>query len=191
MARGEADVREDDFEQVYREFSARIRRYLARLAGDHQAEDLTQEVFVRVSRSLGGFRGDSKLSTWIYRIATNVALDRLRAAKDDRPLEDEAAIADPEATVEQALIRDEMRECIRDFVGALPADSRAVLALSELEELTDREIAEVLGIGVEAMKMRLHRARARLRASMTSGCDVYRDERNEVACHPKEPPARA
>jgi RNA polymerase sigma-70 factor, ECF subfamily len=176
-----------DFEQVYVEFSPRIRRYLARVAGEHEAEDLTQEVFVRVSRALSGFRGDAKLSTWVYRIATNVALDRFRASTGDQPL-DEAEVADPAATVEQTVTRDEMRDCVRSFVEALPTDARAVLALSDLEELTDREIAEVLGIGLEAMKMRLHRARARLRAAMTGGCEVYHDERNEVACHPKEPP---
>ncbi len=67
-----------DFHRVYDEFQPRIRRYLARLAGATEAEDLTQETFVRVHHALEGFRGDAALATWIYRIATNVATDRLR-----------------------------------------------------------------------------------------------------------------
>jgi DNA-directed RNA polymerase specialized sigma24 family protein len=67
-----------DFQRVYEEFQPRIRRYLARLAGAAEAEDLTQETFLRVNHALEGFRGDAALATWIYRIATNVATDRLR-----------------------------------------------------------------------------------------------------------------
>lgn len=69
-----------DFQDIYEEFQPKIFRYFARLAGDDDAEDLTQETFVKISRGLGSFRGDSKLSTWIYSIATNVARDRFRSA---------------------------------------------------------------------------------------------------------------
>src|SRR3989338_10094125 len=64
-----------DFQRVYDEFHVRIRRYLVRLGGPGDADDLTQETFARVSQALAGFRGEATLSTWIYRIATNVALD--------------------------------------------------------------------------------------------------------------------
>jgi DNA-directed RNA polymerase specialized sigma24 family protein len=67
------------FQKVYEAFQPKILRYLKRLAGEEEAEDLTQDVFVKVSRSLGGFRGEAKLSTWLYRIATNAVLDRMRS----------------------------------------------------------------------------------------------------------------
>src|SRR3972149_6048508 len=68
-----------DFQRVYEEVRPKIRRYLEHLAGAREADALPQEPFIRVSRALAGFRGDSALATWVYRIATNVALDRLRS----------------------------------------------------------------------------------------------------------------
>lgn len=66
------------FNDIYTEYRPKILRYLQRLAGESEAEDIAQEVFLRVHKSLPGFRGESKLSTWIYRIATNAFLDRKR-----------------------------------------------------------------------------------------------------------------
>jgi len=178
-----------DFQRVYDEFHVRIRRYLVRLGGPGDADDLTQETFARVSQALAGFRGEAALSTWIYRIATNVALDRARSPR----FQLQAHTAEPEAlaalgtmpVIEQDIARREMSECVRDYVDQLPADYRTVVVLSELEELPDREIAEILGISLEAAKIRLHRARARLRQLLEQGCDVSRDERNELTCEPR------
>jgi len=178
-----------DFQRVYDELQPRIRRYLARLAGPGEADDLSQETFARVSQALAGFRGEAALSTWIYRIATNVAFDRARSpgfqlqARTAEPAALAALGAAP--TIEQDIARREMSECVRDYVDQLPADYRTVVVLSELEELPDREIAEVLGISLEAAKIRLHRARARLRQMLEQGCDVSRDERNELTCEPR------
>ena len=178
-----------DFQRVYDEFQPRIRRYLARLAGPGEADDLSQETFARVSQALAGFRGEAALSTWIYRIATNVAFDRARSpgfqlqARTAEPAALAALGAAP--TIEQDIASREMSECVRDYVDQLPADYRTVVVLSELEELPDREIALVLGISLEAAKIRLHRARARLRQMLEQGCDVSRDERNELTCEPR------
>lgn len=78
-----------------------------------------------------------------------------------------------------------MSECVRRYVDELPPDYRAVLLLSEDEGLSDKQIAEALGVTVGAVKIRLHRARARLKAAFDSGCSLYRDERNELACEPR------
>jgi RNA polymerase sigma-70 factor, ECF subfamily len=177
------------FEEVYGAFAPRIRRYLGRLAGEQDAPDLTQEVFARVNRALDAFRGESQLSTWVYRIATNVALDRLRKASVDAaggPRVEEAPVADPAPLAEQEVVRREMGECVREFVEDLPPDYRSVIVMSEFEELTDRQIADVLGVSLEAVKIRLHRARARLRVALEAGCHTYRDERNELACYPAD-----
>src|SRR3990170_1473164 len=68
-----------EFEQIHAAFRAKIHRYLLRMVGEYEAEDLAQEVFVKVSQALKTFRGESELSTWIYRIATNADLDRFRS----------------------------------------------------------------------------------------------------------------
>lgn len=178
-----------DFQDVYNEFQPKVRRYLGRLVGAGDAEDLTQDVFAKVSQALPQFRGDSKLSTWVYRIATNTALDRLRSASFRRagevPLDSETPVKDPSSGLEQNLVRTEMNECIHRYIAQLPASYRSVVLLSEQEGLTNQEIADALRISLDTVKIRLHRGRARLRKELGSGCTVYRDERNELACEPK------
>ena len=189
------------FREVYDLFQPRILRYLTRLIGRHDAEDLAQEVFAKISRSLTSFRGDAQLSTWIYRIATNAAMDRLRspslALMDRNTLSDNLADLDEdreppsskrELLLDRQLIRKEMSECIRNVVDRLPENYRTVIVLSELEELTNHEIAEVLHVSLAAVKIRLHRARERLKKELAGHCNFYRDERNELACDRKTTP---
>ena len=192
---GTQDHPQFDFRIVYDEFHPKIRRYLERLAGPRDADDVTQDVFVKVSQALPRFRGDSSLSTWIYRIATNAAYDRLRSIAShgaaDTALDNETPVEDHAPGVEQTLVRREMSECIDGYLTRLPASYRSVLILSEYEGLSNLEIAEALQVTVGIVKIRLHRARARLRKSLGSGCDVYRDNRNELACEPKPTPEPA
>ena len=178
-----------DFQNVYGEFHPKIQRYLSRLVGPNEAEDVTQEVFAKVSQALPQFRGDSSLSTWIYRIATNTAYDRLRSPSfqpaGEVPVDGVAPVPDPSPGVEQKLVRTEMNDCIGEYIAGLPVSYRSVVVLSEHEGLTNQEIADALGVSVATVKIRLHRARARLKKELGRGCDFYRDGRNEFACAPK------
>jgi RNA polymerase sigma-70 factor (ECF subfamily) len=190
-----------DFQELYSEYYPKIVAYLRRMVGELEAEDAAQETFVKISRSLGGFRGESSLSTWIYRIATNTAMDHLRKpssrrssrhmdgpADDDSPVHDESATtADREPLLDTLLIRKDMNECIRGLVNDLPENYRTVLVLGDLEGFTNAEIAEILGLSLDAVKIRLHRARLRLKQSMDRACNLYRDERNELSCDRKAP----
>jgi len=190
----------DDDELVFQEicdaFQPKILRYLKRLVGEDEAEDLTQDVFVKVSQTLGNFRGESKLSTWLYRIATNTALDRLRnlsfqrivqkglsdasAENADAEIEDRNVwTGERMPLVEQQVFRKEMNECIQEFIAKLPEPYRAILVLSEFEGLRNKEIAEILGVSLDTVKIRLHRARERLKEELTDNCDSYWIENNE------------
>ena len=193
-----------EFQEIYDGFHAKIRFYLGRLVGQAEAEDLTQEAFVKVSRGLAGFRSESSPATWVYRIATNVALDRLRSKahrQDEQtlPLVDADDGLETEACREDALaderslmadreaIRAEMSDCIHEFVRRLPPDYQTVVALSELEGLKNQEIADILGVRLGTVKIRLHRARAKLRDEFESGCQFYRDHEGRFACDRKAP----
>jgi RNA polymerase sigma-70 factor (ECF subfamily) len=194
-----ASENKPDFQTIYVSFSKKIRRYLARLVGEADFEDVTQEVFLKVNASLAEFRSDSSLSTWIYRIATNAAIDhnrksstRLKEQTAEEQLPDdsltEASMAvDPAPPQDRQLIRKEMSDCIRGIVDGLPENYRTVLILSDLEELKNNEIAEVLDISLETVKIRLHRARMRLKKELEDHCSFYKDERNELACDRKVP----
>ncbi len=188
---------------MYAEFHPRIVRYLVRLIGADEAEDAAQEAFAKIHSALPEFRGESQLSTWVYRIATNTAMDRVRSAAYryslhsvpiGEPGESESTCADvpsPDCTAERQTIREEMSECVQDLVKKLPEDYQVVLALSEVEDLKDREIAEVLGVTLEAVKIRLHRARAKMRALLESQCSFYRDGENTLLCDIKKAPPQS
>jgi RNA polymerase sigma-70 factor (ECF subfamily) len=185
------------FGKIYDEYYQRIVLYLTRIVGPNDAEDITQDVFAKINRGLREFREESKLSTWIYRIATNTAIDRLRSAtyKHSSKHEPINEAVDPEdqsvwptqkpTTTDQTVIRKEMSECVIEFVDNLPPDYRTVIVLSELEGLANKEIAEILGISLNNVKMRLHRARAKLKTALNEGCDFYHNEQNTLACDRK------
>ena len=146
-------------------------------------------MLVKVSQALPTFRGDSKLSTWIYRIATNTALDRFRSPSFQRAaraaLKDLRLPTEEALGIDQELVRKEMNACIRRYIDTLPPRYRSAVILSEDEGLTNQQIADVLAISLDTVKIRLHRARSRLKHELGSGCALYRDERNELACEPK------
>ena len=191
-------VSDRKFNAIFDEYQPRILRYLARIVGPEDAEDLSQEVFDKISRGLGGFRGESRLSTWICRIATYTAIDRSRSAagrhaKEHRPFEDEmppdasdvpAAPASP--VTDRLVIRKEMSDCVNEFIDNLPPDYKAVIVLSELEGFANKEIAEILCLSLDNAKIRLHRARASLKKALREGCDFYYTEENTLACDRKQ-----
>jgi RNA polymerase sigma-70 factor (ECF subfamily) len=191
-----------DFQKVYDQFYDKIRFYLGRLVGETQSEDLTQEVFVKVNKNLAGFEARSSLSTWIYRIATNAALDMLRSkthrqdrqtsslddTDPDMDMPEQNAVVDKKSlSADREAIRTEMTECIREFVGRLPQDYQTVIVLSEIKELKNQEIADILDVSLDTVKIRLHRARARLKKEFESGCEFYRDEDDRLACDRRRP----
>jgi RNA polymerase sigma-70 factor, ECF subfamily len=175
------------FEEIHETYRPKIERYLTRMVGETEAEDLTQEVFVKIHRGLNGFKGDSSLSTWIYRIATNTALDTLRSpgfrrsAKDLPLMEDDDPCAEASACMESPIVpgetsperevfKKERFECYRGVLKDLPPNYRAVIGLSELGDLAVDEIAAILGLNPSTVKMRLHRGRERLLRELKAHC---------------------
>jgi RNA polymerase sigma-70 factor (ECF subfamily) len=187
------------FDEVYNEFHEKIGRYVERMVGKDGAEDLTQEVFMKVNKGLEGFKGESSLSTWIYKIATNAARDRIHSRSfqessrkvsldergDETEAENKGVCMKTSLTAEREAIRKEMSECIREFVDKLDESYRTVIILSELKDLKNQDIADILGISLDAVKIRLHRARACLKEEFEAGCEFYRNEDNELACDRK------
>jgi RNA polymerase sigma-70 factor (ECF subfamily) len=185
-----------NFAAVYREFQPKIQRYLGRLAGEAEAADLTQAVFLKVSRALPDFRGESSLATWIYRIATNTAHDHAALSRTKQQGveqlldEDESLDALPssdDTNLDREYLRREMTACIRGVVEELSENYRSVLLLSDFEEFSNSEIASILALNLDTVKIRLHRGRAALRKAMEAQCDFYHDERSELMCERKSP----
>ena len=184
---------ESDFEALHAEFQDRVRSHLRRFVDAAEAEDLAQEVFLKVHQKLPEFRGESKVSTWIFQIATHAALDRLRSPTHrlaaqhgvvDELSESSAFHIDPGHGLEP--VREEMSQCIRDLVQTLSPEYSTVLLLAEMQELSLAEIARMLDCTPGAVKIRLHRARRALRQRMDQACTIYLDQGAEIQCDRKQ-----
>jgi RNA polymerase sigma-70 factor (ECF subfamily) len=146
--------------RLYTLFSRRVYSLCVRIAGLASADEVAQEVFLKIFRGLPKFRGDSQLSTWIYRLAVNAALTNVTRRPRDLPLEEQTteprAVPPPEG---DPALRARMERAL----AALPAGYRAVIVLHDVEGLNHEEIAEVLGCRVGTSKSQLHKARLRMR----------------------------
>lgn len=174
------------FDGVARELSSPLRRYLERLTGDPSAaEDLLQETLVKIARGLPRFEGRSSLKTWAFSIATRTATDHFRRPASKAQIVDFEEAADskaPESDIEDQLVVDEMSACVRGVIDGLPGDYRTALVLHDLEGLTAAQVAEVAGCSLATAKIRIHRARRRLRQALENECNFYRDDDNVFRC---------
>jgi RNA polymerase sigma-70 factor (ECF subfamily) len=158
----------DAFAALVRRYEPRVRALLWRLLDDErEVEEATQDAFVQAWRNLDRYRGEAAFFTWLYRIATNEALMRLRRRRPPLVELDEehvqAAGGEQPEDVSRAL---ELGEFLRARIRALPLEYRAPLVLRDVEGLSNEEVASVLGISIAAAKSRIHRARMRLRADL-------------------------
>jgi RNA polymerase sigma-70 factor (ECF subfamily) len=185
------DTPDKTFEMVASEIIPPLTRYLRHFAGDKSvADDLLQETLVRVSRGLKTFEGRSNVKTWAFTIATRVAVDYFRHLEhrvntvDIIDMEDSEELTIDESTIDQKLVVVEMNSCIREVIDTLPEDYRIALVLHDLEELSARQIAEICGITIPTVKIRVHRARKRLRVALEAQCEFYHDD-NAFRCDRK------
>lgn len=173
------------FSTLFETYADRLYRLAIGLVQQsEEAEDVVQETFIKAITHLDQFEGRSNLGTWLYRVAYNASLDRLRQRAesplpDDGPYkEDEAQPLMPEVLVEwhtpEDLVIDEQdRRFLDQSIRQLPQTLRTVFVLRDIDELSTAETAEILGLSISAVKVRLHRARLELRESLA----VYFTER--------------
>ncbi len=176
-------------EQVAKELSGPLLRFLGRYAGNPAiADDLVQETLIRVARGLPSFDGRASLKTWAFSIATRVAADHFRQPAHRAhivELDEAPEQPAPDLMIDERLVIDEMNACVRQVIDSLPEDYRAALVLHDLEGLTAAQTAEVCGCSIPTTKIRIHRARLRLKEALQRECDFYRDKDNVLRCDRK------
>jgi RNA polymerase sigma-70 factor (ECF subfamily) len=174
---------------AWREVEARLRPYVARrVASPTDVDDVLQETFVRIHRGLATLADAERFGPWVYRLAASAVADHARARArhplavrtDDEP--DQATLFDePEADLEA-----ELAECVALFVARLPSPYRQAVTLTELEGLTQKDAASMLGVSVSGMKSRVQRGRERIRRMFDECCEVSVDCRGRVTgCTPR------
>ncbi len=157
------------FDRIVESYSDKLYALFTRFLGNvPEREDLVQETFLRVLRSRGSYQPSARLSTWLYRIAFNLAVNRSERARSEPSLEAGGPLelsardthaSDPSAELE----RDDLVEAVRAAIAALPAAQRMAMVLARYEELSLAEIADVMGSSEKAIKSLVHRARESLR----------------------------
>ena len=171
---------ETAFEQVVRQYGGRLLAVARRIVGtEEDARDVVQDAFLNAFRSLDRFEGNAKLSTWLHRIAVNAALMKLRTRKrkPEQPIDGllpgflddghfEERFQSWEEPIDHAMEREENRELVRQKIDELPESYRTVLVSRDIEGLDTEETANMLGLSVNATKIRLHRARQALRTML-------------------------
>ena len=165
------------YEKLVARYQNKILGYVARMTnGDREeAEDITQEAFIKAYRSLDSFRGQASFSTWLYKIATNLCIDRARMRKRrpqqayslDEPFDSDEGgggreVPDSRYEPGKGVEREEMRQMVRETVAEMPEKMRSVLIMCDLQGMAYEDIAKVLEVPLGTVKSRLFHARADL-----------------------------
>lgn len=168
------------FEVIYRRYRGQVHRQVkALVSNEEETADVVQEVFLTLYEKAKTFRGESTFATWLYRLTMNAALTRLRRRKRSKEVAwDEylpryqpdghhlRPVVDWSRDVNQHLLTKEVHRILQRVLDQLPPKDKAVVVLSDLEGIPNREIGEALGLSVPAVKTRLHRARLFLRGQL-------------------------
>ena len=157
-----------DFDAIVEEHSDFVYNVAFKMMGKAEdAEDVAQDAFISAYRAFGRFRGESRVTTWLYRITVNAALMRLRKEKRARTLTqtglEDVDVVNWTDTPERSAVSAELGEKLQEGIAQLQPDLRAAVVLRDVEELSNSEAAEALEITVSSLKSRLHRARVLLR----------------------------
>jgi RNA polymerase sigma-70 factor (ECF subfamily) len=177
---------------AWRELRARLQPYVARrVASASDVDDVLQEVLVRMHRSLGQLREQERFGSWVFRIAEHVIIDnsRMRARHPVLPASSAESAPDrnDESSDADALLP-ELTQCIALFVARLPSPYREAVTLTELEGLSQKDAAELLGLSSSGLKSRVHRGRQKMRAMFEACCEISLDCRGRVLeCKPRGP----
>lgn len=168
---------------AWQDVEARLRPFVARRVAPPDVDDVLQDVFVRMQRGVCALRDDERLSAWMYQVARSAIADQGRA-RARHPLA--AGVAPPEPAApdgdgdDDRVAFEALAACVADFVARLPSPYREAVTLVELEGLTAREAAALVGVSVSGMKSRVQRGRAQLRTLFEDCCRIAVDARGKV-----------
>jgi RNA polymerase sigma-70 factor, ECF subfamily len=170
-------------EQIWREFAGKLGQFIrARVSDPATAEDIFQDVFVKIQKRLGQLHDPTKLQGWIYRIARNAIIDHYRTRKETVEVPDTLPIE----TDEQDGEVEELKAAFRRMIHSLPDPYREAVLLTGFDGLTQQQLADRLGISLSGAKSRVQRGRAQLKRMLDECCAFQFDRRGKViGCEPR------
>jgi RNA polymerase sigma-70 factor, ECF subfamily len=178
-----------DFLEIHVQFYERIKKFiLASVRDESVADDLIQDAFIRIQENLDSVKDPSKVSSWIFRIAYNLCQDHFRSRKKSSSHEEihDGLVNLQETPLHKKVEQGEMSQCVQDKVNLLPESLRSVLIFADVMEFSHQELANILGLSVENVKVRVHRVRKKFKKILEQKCTFEVDERNVLVCEPVE-----
>jgi RNA polymerase sigma-70 factor (ECF subfamily) len=167
-------------EEIWEAFHAPLQQFIRRrVPDDPTAEDLLQEVFLKIHQHIGGLKDARQLEGWLYRLTRNIIIDYYRTQRQTETLESAGELALPEELPDEDIVS-ELLPSVRAMVYNLPAQDRQALILTEYHGLTQKELAERLGISLSGAKSRVQRARERLKQQLLDCCHFELDRRGHI-----------
>ncbi|HEX2922296.1 MAG TPA: RNA polymerase sigma factor [Bacteroidales bacterium] len=177
----------DDFRELVERYQQRIfRLIIGYVHNQEEAEDLTQEVFIKAWQSLDKFRGDSSFSTWLHRIAINICLNNTRKNRGNSLIgrlssffgnENQIQIPFFEENAEEILIKEEYKAWLKRALDNLPENQRTAIILSKYDDLPQKEIAAIMNLTEGAVEALIQRAKKNLREKLSPGIKKVKKER--------------
>lgn len=182
-------IPESDYYYIIEQYQDVVGRFISvTVKNQWVADDLTQETFIKAYKRIDSLKDISKIKSWLMRIAYNLCLDYFKTAsknKIDSWDSIEEVFSSHILPIGKQLERDEMSQCVQEKMLLLPQSYRTILCLFDIAGLTHSEIAEVLEINTSNVKVRLHRARAKMKKILKEHCNFENDERTVLICTPK------
>ncbi len=173
---------------AWQDLEAKLRPFVARrVASEVDVDDVVQDVFLRMQRGLPDLRDDERFGPWVYQVARSAIAEHRRQAARHPVVAGEAG-EEPAAEPEEdtGAVERDLATYVAPFIAMLPSPYREALTLTELEGLSQKDAAAMLGISVSGMKSRVQRGRARLREALEACCEIALDARGRViSCEPR------
>ena len=166
-----------NIDMVYHEFDNSLRKFIrGRVTDKDMAEDILQDVYLKIHNNIGQVRDADRLTSWVYQITRNTIIDQYRRARPEADLED--IFATPQ--VSESDIFTELAASVRTMLNCLPPSSRQVLELVDLRGMKQEEVASQLGLSLSGTKSRIQRARQKLKQAFLDCCHFEFDHRGKV-----------
>jgi RNA polymerase sigma-70 factor, ECF subfamily len=171
-----------NIEKIWQDHYRQLRMYIYRQLKDETlTEDLLHDVYVRVREKIHTVEDVQKISSWLYRVSSNVVADYFRKNPDDKFIQYQDGFLHKPATNQSDIARRELSKCLIPMINELPEDYQKAIYLSEIEDQPQKKVAEIMGLSVSGAKSKIQRGRKRIKAMLTDCCEIEFDPKNRIS----------
>jgi RNA polymerase sigma-70 factor, ECF subfamily len=171
-----------NIEKIWQDHYRQLRMYIYRQVKDETlTEDLLHDVYVRVREKIKSVEDARKISSWLYRVTSNVVIDYFRKNPDDKFIQYQDDLPQKSETNLSDEARRELSKCLIPMINELPEDYQKAIYLSEIEDQPQKKVTEIMGLSVSGAKSKIQRGRKKIKAMLTDCCEIELDPKNRIS----------